>query len=121
MNDSLGPFTLVLLVIPAVALRIAIRALYGRRRQAATEPMQLLLTVSSSILFFVAVLGAVAGLVGFWWPYNPSFIGFVVSIVFLTVLSTVLLVVVMMMMDRSRQAEHRALVWALAAAAERGV
>lgn len=121
MNDSLGPFTLVLLVIPAVALRIAVRALFGRNRLSATEPMQLLLTISSSILFFAAVLGFVAGLIGFWWPYNPSFLGFIVSMVFLVILCTILLVVVMMVIDRSRQAEHRALVWALAAAAERGI
>jgi general secretion pathway protein F len=99
--------TLVLLVIPAIALRLAVRALYGRQRLVTADPMQTLLSLSSTILFVMAGLGLIVGLLGLWALMIP--------------LPLVFIVVVLMTIDRMRHSEHRALIWALAAAAEKGV
>jgi type II secretory pathway component PulF len=107
MNQALGPFSLILLLIPAVALRIAVRALYGPRRLTPADPMQLVLSLSSTIMFVLAGLGFLVGLIGQWYLLIPLAIG--------------LIVIVFMVIDRTRHAEHRGLIWALAAAAQRGV
>jgi len=107
VKESLGPFTLILLVIPAVALRIAIRALYGRKRMAATDPMQMVLSLAATEMFVLAGLGVVIGLVGITFLLIP------VPILFL--------IVIVMVIDRSRRTEHRALLWTLSAAAQRDV
>ncbi len=99
----LGPAALILLVIPAIALRIALRALYGKQRLASADPMQMLLSHASMILFILAGLGVGAGMFGFW------------------ALLVLLPVIVPMLITRIRQSQHRALVWALAAAAQRGI
>jgi type II secretory pathway component PulF len=99
----LGPAALVLLVIPGIALRIALRALYGNQRLAAADPMQMLLSQASLILFILAGLGVGAGMFGFW------------------ALLLLLPIVVPMLVTRIRQSQHRALVFALAAAAQRGI
>lgn len=101
--NPVGPAALVLLVIPAIALRIALRALYGRQRLAAADPMQMLLSQASVILFILAGLGVGAGIFAFW------------------VLLLLLPVVVPMLVTRLRQSQHRALVFSLAAAAQRGI
>lgn len=107
MNQAIGPFSLVLLVIPAVALRIANRALFGRKRLSAADPMQVLLSLASSIMFVLAGMGVVVGLLGFWFLFVP--------------LPLVGVVLVLMVLDRTRRSEHRGLIWALAAAANRGI
>jgi type II secretory pathway component PulF len=107
VDEPLGPITLVLLVIPASALRLAVRALYGRQRLAAADPMQMLLSMSSTILFVLAGLGLIVGLMGLWALMIPMPVVFVV--------------LVLMTIDRMRHSEHRALVWALSAAAQKGV
>jgi type IV pilus assembly protein PilC len=107
VTESLGPFSVILLVVPATALWIAIRALYGRRRQASADPMQILLSLSSGIMFTLAGLGALLGLVGLWFLFIP--------------LPIALVILVLMLIDRTRRSEHRGLIWALAAAAQRGV
>ena len=61
MNQPLGPIALLVLVIPAIALRIAIRVLYGRRPLASTDPMHTLLTMASTMMFVLAAIGATAG------------------------------------------------------------
>lgn len=103
MNQSVGPAALVLLVIPAIALRMAVRALYGPKRLSAADPMQMLLSMSSTLLFVLAGLGVASGLFGFW-----------VLIVFLPI-------VIPMVITRTRHAQHRALVFALATSAERDI
>lgn len=107
MNQSLGTFSLVLLVIPALALRIANRALFGRKQLLSTDGMHVLLSVASTTMFVLAGLGVVIGLIGFWFLLIP-----------LPIVGVVLL---LMVLDRTRRAEHRGLIWALAAAANRGV
>jgi len=107
VNDPLGPVALILLTIPAIALRFAILALYGRRRLTAADPMQMLLSLSSAILFVLAGLGIVVGLMGLWFLIIPLPVAFVI--------------LVLMIFDRSRHSEHRALLWSLSAAAEKGV
>jgi type II secretory pathway component PulF len=107
LNQSLGPFALILLVIPAVALRIAIRALFGRKRLSVADPMQVLLSLASSLMFVLAGIGVITGLLGFWFLFIPlPFIGIILAL---------------MLLDRTRRSEHRGLVWALAAAANRGI
>lgn len=107
MNDSLGPVALILLTIPAIALRFAILALYGRRRLTAADPMQMLLSLASAILFVLAGLGVVVGLLGLWFLMIPLPFAF--------------LILVLMIFDRARHSEHRALLWSLSTAAEKGV
>ncbi|MEX2176066.1 MAG: type II secretion system F family protein [Pirellulaceae bacterium] len=107
MGDTLGPFNLILLALPGVAIKIAVRSLYGRRSFAAADPVKILLSVASNVMLVLALLGGVVGLVGFWWMLIP------VGIIFG--------VVALMAIDRFRHGEHRALVWTLAAAAQRGV
>ena len=99
--------TLVLLVIPAIALRLAVVALYGRQRRAGADPMQALLSMSSGILFAMAALGFAVGLVGLWLLVIPLAIAFVI--------------LGLMVIDRLWLSEHRALLWALSTAAQKGV
>jgi len=107
MGESLGPFNLVLLALPGIALKIAVRIMYGRRAYAAADPLKILLSVAATLLIVLAILGAIIGLVGMWWTLIPVVIIFGV--------------VLLMAYDRFRHGEHRALVWTLAAAAQRGV
>jgi len=107
VTESLGPFSVILLVVPATALWVAVRALYGRKRRAAADPMQILLSLSSAIMFTLAGLGVLLGLVGLWFLFIP--------------LPFALIVLILMLIDRTRRSEHRGLIWALAAAAQRGV
>jgi hypothetical protein len=107
MDESLGPITLMLLAIPAIALRIALRAIYGQRRMVTVEPMRMLLSLASTIMFVIAMVGGVIGLFGVWLLFIP--------------LPIAVIVVVLMVTDRTRHTEHRALVWALATAAQRGI
>jgi type II secretory pathway component PulF len=69
--------------------------------------MQILLSLSSGIMFVLAGLGALLGLVGLWFLFIP--------------LPIALVILVLMLIDRTRRSEHRGLIWALAAAAQRGV
>lgn len=107
MNQPLGPINLILLAPAGLAVLVATRVLFGRARQVPADPMQVLLTAASSILFVVAAVGAVLGLVGIWILLIP--------------LPIVALVLFFMVLDRGRHSAHRALVWALAAAANRGI
>jgi type II secretory pathway component PulF len=104
VNQSIGPITLIVLVIPAIALRIAIRVLYGRRPMASTDPMQTLLSMASTMMFVGAALGATAGV---WILFVP--------------LPLAVAVIALMVLDRTRRAQHRALLGSLAAAAEQNV
>jgi protein transport protein HofC len=104
VNQSLGPIALLVLVIPAIALRIAIRVLYGRRPLAASDPMHTLLSMSSTMMFVLAAIGATAGV---WIVIIP--------------LPIAVAVIALMVIDRSRQAEHRALLGSLAAAAQHNI
>ncbi|MCI0361900.1 MAG: type II secretion system F family protein, partial [Planctomycetaceae bacterium] len=114
MNESLGIFNLVLLALPGVALKIAVRIMYGRRNFAAADPLKVLLTVSSTVLLVLAAVGVLIGLAA---PTASPIAFFVIWVPALIVIA----VVVLMSIDRYRHGEHRALVWTLAAAAGRGV
>jgi general secretion pathway protein F len=107
MGETLGPFNMVLLALPGIALKIAVRIMYGRRSYAAADPLKILLSVAGTLLIVLAILGAIIGLVGLWIMLIP------VAVVFGVVL--------LMAYDRFRQGEHRALVWTLASAAQRGI
>src|SRR5437773_5168061 len=107
MTTSLGLINLVLLAPPALALLVAMRVLFGRTMRTPPEPMQVLLSVSSSILLVLAGLGALLGMFWIWVVNIPLLLACVV--------------LGLMVFDRTRQSEHRGLVWALAAAATRGI
>ena len=107
MGDTLGPFNLILLALPGIALKLAVRIMYGRRAYAAADPLKILLSVAGTLMIVLAILGAIIGLVGVWWMLIPVLVVFGV--------------VLLMAYDRFRRGEHRALVWTLAAAAQRGV
>jgi len=114
VNESLGVFNLVFLVFPGVALWIAVRIMYGRRNFAASDPLKVLLTVSSTVLLVLAAIGlfvATAGIPRSVWSLLFVWLPFLI----------VLGVIVLMSIDRYRHGEHRALVWSLATAAQRGV
>ena len=114
MNESLGPFNLVLLALPGIGLKFAIWAMYSRRATAAADPMKILLSTASTLLLIVAAAGGVLGLIG--TPSSPlGFIFFWLPVI------VVLLIAILMALDRYRHGEHRALVWSLAAAAQRGI
>lgn len=114
MNESLGVFNLVLLALPGLALKIAVRIMYGRRSFVAADPLKVLLTVSSTVLLVIAAVGGFMALAG---PPMSLWLIIFVWIPFLLVLA----VIVLMSIDRYRHGEHRALVWSLATAAQRGV
>src|SRR5262245_26361548 len=71
------------------------------------DPMLMLLSMSSTILLVLAGLGIVVGLMGLWFLIIPLPVAFVI--------------IVLMIFDRTRRSEHRALLWSLSAAAEKGV
>src|SRR5262245_15058516 len=107
MDGSLGAFNMILLAVPGIALKIAVRAFYGRRRSAAQDPLEATLSLAGTLLMVLAGLGAIIGLIGVWW--------------LLIVLGILLLVAYLMVVDRLRRAEHKALLWSLATAAEKGI
>ena len=104
MNESLGPIALVVLVIPAISLRFAIRVLYGRQPLAAADGMHTLLSLASTMMFAMAVVAATAGV---WIVIIPLPIG--------------VAMVAIMVLNRNRQGEHRALIGSLATAAQYGI
>jgi type II secretory pathway component PulF len=114
MGDSLGPFNLLLLALPGIALKIAVRVMYAQRSFAAADPLRILLQAASTVMLVLAAIGGTLGVLG-----PPTSI----SIVVLGWIPTlaVSLVVVLMVIDRYRRGEHRALIWSVALAAERSI
>src|SRR5262245_64689367 len=100
MNESLGIFNLVLLALPGVALKIAVRIMYGRRTFVAADPLKVLLTVSSTVLLILAVIGALIGLAA---PTASPVAFLVIWVPALIVIK----VIVLMSIDRYRRGEHR--------------
>jgi type II secretory pathway component PulF len=107
VNQPLGPFNLILLIPPALAVMVAMRILLGRARIAAADPMHVLLSVSSGVMFVLAIMGVLIGMIGVWILFVP--------------LPLAIVVLILMVVDRTRRSEHRGLVWALAAAGNRGI
>jgi type II secretory pathway component PulF len=95
---------MVILVIPAIALRFAVRVLYGRQPLAATDGMYTLLSLASTMMFAMAVVGATTGA---WIVVIP--------------LPIAVAMVALMVLNRNRQGEHRALIASLATAAQHGI
>jgi type IV pilus assembly protein PilC len=95
---------LVVLVIPAIALRVAVRLLYARRPMAAVDGMNMLLSMASALMFAAAVLGVV---IGAWMILLPLLLAIVM--------------VALMVMTQKRQTEHVALMHSLATAVQNGI
>lgn len=103
----LGPINLVLLLLPALAVLIALRILFGRGNRTSDDPMRVLLSVASTTMFVMAVAGILLGLVGSWFLLLP--------------LSIAAIIIGLMVFDRTRRSQHRALLWSLSSAASRGI
>jgi type II secretory pathway component PulF len=107
MIDSAPALLLTLLAIPGLALLVAVRLLFGGRSDARRGSMRMQLSLLGWLCIWLAIIGAVVGVCG------------ATPIVFLLLGSV--LVVGLMVWIRLRRAEHRALVGAIAVAAQRGV
>lgn len=106
MNDTLGPFNLVLLAIPGLALLLCVRLLYGRKPSAVPDSALLMLSTGGRLMLLTAFCGAIfAGL------------GVVAAIVLLLVG----LIVLLMTLDRRMRLEHQALLASIGVAAEKGI
>ena len=77
---------------------VAIRILLGRGGVTAADPMHVLLSVSSGVMFVLAISGILVGMIGVWVLFVPLPLAFVVLI--------------LMVVDRTRRSEHRGLVGA---------
>jgi len=113
MNESLGPFNLVLLAIPGVALLLCIRLLYGRKPSATPDSALLLLRIGGRVMLVAAVAGVVLGTL--WQPGSAVSWGFTIGLILLG------LIVLLMALDRRMRLEHRALLSSIAVAAEKGI
>src|SRR5688500_13210271 len=101
MNDSLGPFNLVLLVIPGLALLLCVRLLYGRKPSAVPDSALLLLRVGGRLMLVAAVGGVLLG--ALWqWDSVPSWV-ITIGLILLGI------VVLLMVLDRRMRLEHQAL------------
>jgi type II secretory pathway component PulF len=108
MNESLGPFNLVLLAIPGLALLLCVRLLYGRKPSAVPDSALLLLRMGGRLMLVAALGGAVVGTL---WPNWVMTIG----------LTFTGIVVLLMALDRRMRLEHQALLSSIAVAAEKGI
>ena len=106
MNDSLGPFNLVLLVIPGLALLLCVRLLYGRRPAAVPDSSLLLLRTAGWVMLLAAVGGVT--FTALHWMLAVGML-------------LVSLVVLLMALDRRMRLEHQALMSSIAVAAEKGI
>lgn len=95
---------MVVLVIPAIALRVAMRFLYERRSLASLDSMHTLLSLMSTHMFIMAAFGAIFG-------------GWVVVLI----LGLAIIMVSLMVVTRRRQAEHFALISSIGTAIQHGI
>ena len=106
MNQSLGPFNLVLLAIPGMALLLCVRLLYGRKPSAVPDSALLLLRIGGRLMLVAALGGAIFSAMG--WVAGIG-------------LALVILVVWVMTLDRRMRLEHQALLASIGVAAEKGI
>src|SRR5688572_24048982 len=105
MHDYFGPLNLILLAVPGIALRVAVRVVYGPRTTAQAEPFRIGLLLAGPLLIVAGGAGALVAVSG------PGVVP----------LGIIAIIAALMISDRLRRAEHRALLWSLAVAAERGI
>jgi type IV pilus assembly protein PilC len=105
MPETLGPLNLILLLIPGIALRFALRILYGPRSRVASDLLRTALSIAATLMIVIGLLGMLIALAG------PAIIP----------LAILGIVAALMVHDRLRRAEHRALLWSLAVAAQKGI
>lgn len=102
--NSIGPLAWLILVLPGIAMLMALRIFY-RRQVVTTNFARLALSTTAWLLILMAVLGvAIGSLVWFSLVYLP-----------LTIIA------ILMLVDRFRRSEHHALLNTIAFAAEKGV
>jgi type IV pilus assembly protein PilC len=113
MNEPLGPFNLVLLAIPGLALLLCVRLLYGRKPSAVPDSALLLLRIGGRVMLVAALGGVILGTL--WqWDSLPSW-GLTIGLIVLSV------VVLLTVLDRRMKLEHQALLSSIAVAAEKGI
>lgn len=105
MNQSLGPFNLVLLAIPGMALLLCVRLLYGRKPSAVPDSALLLLRIGGRLMLLAAFCGLAISTTG---PFAIA-------------LLVVILIVWLMALDRRMRLEHQALLASIGVAAETGI
>ncbi|WP_425614826.1 type II secretion system F family protein [Anatilimnocola sp. NA78] len=103
--EQLGPLALSILLVPGVALLMALRLFYRRQMVTSSNQARLALSLAAWILIYLGIFGAGIG----------SFA--VLSVVY----GPILIVSILMLIDRFRRSEHHALLNALAFATERGI
>ncbi len=106
MNQSLGPFNLVLLAIPGMALLLCVRLLYGRKPSAVPDSALLLLRIGGRLMLLAALGGAIFSTMG--WVTGIG-------------LALVIVVIWIMTLDRRMRLEHQALLASIGVAAETGI
>ena len=106
MNNSFGPFNLVLLAIPGLALLLCVRLLYGRKPSSAPDSALLALRTAGRLMLLAALGGAIFSTMG--WVAG-------------TALLLVIHVVWVMTLDRRMRLEHQALLASIGVAAEKGI
>jgi type II secretory pathway component PulF len=103
--QPLGPIALLILVLPGVAMLMALRIFYRRQMVTSANQARLALSLVAWLLIILAILGAGVGtLVLFSLVYLP-----------------IAIAVLFMLVDRLRRSEHHALLNCLAFSAEKGV
>jgi type II secretory pathway component PulF len=103
--EPLGPLALLILLVPGVALLMALRIFYRRQLVTSGNQARLALSLTAWLLILLAILGAGIG----------SLV--LLSAVYLPIAIAALL----MLVDRFRRSEHHALLNCLAFSAEKGV
>jgi len=104
MDDTLGPFNLILLAMPGLALIVVARTLY-RPAPGHRPLMHQVLRLAGAVLLFLALTGAAVGILS----------------VFALLAIPLIIVIGLMVVDRYRRGEHQALLYTLAAGARRGI
>ena len=106
MTDTLGPFNLVLLAIPGLALLLCVRLLYGRKPSVVPDSALLILRTAGRLMVIAAFCGAIFAAMG---------------LVAACGLLLVFLVIFLMALDRRMRLEHEALLASMGIAAEKGI
>ncbi|QDU29855.1 type IV pilin biogenesis protein [Anatilimnocola aggregata] len=103
--QSLGPLTLVIFLVPGIALLMALRLFYRKEVVTSANQARLAISLAAWVMIFVAVFGAGIGTLSF------------LSTIYLPMT----LIAILMLIDRFRRSEHHALLNTLAFSAEKGI
>lgn len=104
--QSSGPLNLIWLVVPGLALLLALRLLGSRQRlRQAGDPLRMVMSIAGWMLVLGGLFGGLVGVMGFY-SLGIAFVA---------------IGVLLMCAGALKQHEHRSLLWTLALAAGRGI